>query len=239
MPEINSADFQEPWRCLRCAGQKWVSWCDLPNYDGPAIQTGIDDTKYPCPECAEEESEVEAPLPSFSQLQANMKALRALDPEGMCCLVPTLAFVREVERHAEGVSAADDTDLYHKGLYPEADTSYTVKLDTSMGGDLLRIHKHNDLFSLFFRLSSPDTQAGKVWINPMYLDNLVNRFHAQGCSFKVEPDPDQGGKEVLIVKLHECAIRYQHDPVYLAFANMLGANLSSAKTRHGQSTKSK
>jgi len=37
--------------CPKCQGDGWVWWTELDDYDGPANETGEDDTQYLCPEC--------------------------------------------------------------------------------------------------------------------------------------------------------------------------------------------
>lgn len=34
--------------CPKCAGGGWLWWDELDEYDGPAIQTGRDNTRYTC-----------------------------------------------------------------------------------------------------------------------------------------------------------------------------------------------
>jgi predicted SprT family Zn-dependent metalloprotease len=41
----------EAKKCKKCDGHGWLWWKELDEYDGPAIQTGEDDTKYTCDLC--------------------------------------------------------------------------------------------------------------------------------------------------------------------------------------------
>lgn len=34
--------------CQKCEGAGWLWWYELDDYDGPAIKTGTDDTRYSC-----------------------------------------------------------------------------------------------------------------------------------------------------------------------------------------------
>lgn len=45
--------------CEKCNGCGWVWWFELDQYYGPAIETGVDDTKYPCDQCDDESDESE------------------------------------------------------------------------------------------------------------------------------------------------------------------------------------
>lgn len=40
--------------CSKCDGAGWLWWFELDYYDGPARETGEDDTKYLCDECGED-----------------------------------------------------------------------------------------------------------------------------------------------------------------------------------------
>jgi len=35
-------------KCEKCGGAGWLWWYELDRYDGPAITTGTDDTRYSC-----------------------------------------------------------------------------------------------------------------------------------------------------------------------------------------------
>lgn len=37
--------------CPKCEGAGWLCWDELEHYSGPAIQTGVDDTRYTCDRC--------------------------------------------------------------------------------------------------------------------------------------------------------------------------------------------
>ena len=38
-------------KCAKCGGAGWLWWYELEKYDGPAIEDGIDDTRYTCDLC--------------------------------------------------------------------------------------------------------------------------------------------------------------------------------------------
>lgn len=38
-------------KCPKCDGEGWLWWFELDSYDGPACQTGEDDTHYACDKC--------------------------------------------------------------------------------------------------------------------------------------------------------------------------------------------
>lgn len=47
--------------CTKCGGAGWVWWFELDDYCGPAVETGQDDTKYPCDICGGKPTKLEAP----------------------------------------------------------------------------------------------------------------------------------------------------------------------------------
>jgi len=59
--------------CKKCGGAGWLWWDELDEYDGPAHETGQDDTKYSCDTCdGADDEHIEA------QFAKNINALRAL-----------------------------------------------------------------------------------------------------------------------------------------------------------------
>jgi len=46
----NKTHFTKPI-CSKCKGSEFVYWYELEEYHGPAIETGIDDTRYSCDIC--------------------------------------------------------------------------------------------------------------------------------------------------------------------------------------------